>query len=145
MAGEAGRIIGIEHLGVAVADAAVAARSWARAFGTPEPRRERLPEHGVTTEFLPLAGATEIEFIEPLDAGGSIARYLDKRGDGVHHVALRVEGIEAMLASMRERGVELIDEHPRDGAHGTRVAFLHPRSTGGVLIELVEHPVEQRG
>lgn len=145
MAGLAGRIIGIEHLGVAVTDAGEAARSWANAFGTPPARSERLPDHGVATEFLPLAGDTEIEFIEPLVEGNSIARFLEKRGDGVHHVALRVEGIEALLASMRERGVELIDQHPRDGAHGTRVAFLHPRSTGGVLIELVEHPVEQRG
>ena len=136
-----GRIIGIDHLGVAVESAAEASRAYANAFGLVFPgERETLPEHGVSTAFHPLAGDAQIEFIEPLDLENSIGRFVSRRGGGVHHVALRVEGLDDLLAQMSGRGVELIDERARPGAHGTRVAFVHPRATGGVLIELVEHP-----
>lgn len=138
-----GRILGVEHLGVAVKSADAASKTFAATFGLPYPgARERLPEHGVSTAFHPLAGDTDVEFIEPLDAENSIARFLDKRGPGVHHIALRVEGIDALLADLKSRGADLIDETARTGAHGTRVAFLHPRAAGGILIEFVEHPSE---
>jgi len=134
------RILGVEHLGVAVPDAEAAGNAFRTAFGLDEGHRETLPAHGVKTEFYPLGADSEIEFIEPLDAKNSIGKYLDRKGAGIHHLALRVQGIEALLEAMKARGVRLIDEKPRAGAQGKRVAFIHPGSMGGILVELVEQP-----
>lgn len=134
------RILGVEHVGVAVADAEAAGSAFRAAFGLDMGHRESLPAHGVKTEFYPLGAGSEIEFIEPLDAENSIGKYLDRKGAGIHHLALRVQGIETLLEAMKARGVRLIDELPRAGAQGKKVAFIHPKSMGGILVELVEQP-----
>ena len=139
-----GRLIGVEHLGVAVSDAAAAGAAFRIAFGLDPGHTETLPEHGVRTEFYPLGRGAEIEFIEPLDPGNSIGKYLERTGGGIHHLALRVEGLDALLEAMKARGVRLIDERPRDGAQGKRVAFIHPKSMGGILVELVEQPAGEQ-
>jgi methylmalonyl-CoA epimerase len=136
---ETGRILGVEHLGVAVPSASAAGAAFRTAFGLEPGHTESLPDHGVQTEFYPLGKGAEIEFIEPLDPENSIGRYLERKGAGIHHLALQVEGIEALLEAMQARGVTLIDKQPRLGAQGKKVAFIHPKSMGGILIELVEH------
>jgi len=85
-----------------------------------------------------LVGESRIELLQPTDPDGPVAKFMEKRGEGIHHIALEVERIEWTLQKMREMGVQLIDEKPRSGAHGMKIAFLHPRSTKGVLIELCE-------
>jgi len=137
---ETGRIVGVEHLGVAVPDASAAGTAFRTAFGLAAGHTESLPEHGVRTEFYPLGKGAEIEFIEPLDPENSIGKYVERKGAGIHHLALRVVGLEALLEAMQARGVRLIDERPRPGAQGKKVAFIHPKSMGGILVELVEHP-----
>ena len=138
-----GRILGVEHLGVAVPDAAAAGEAFRTAFGLPPGHTETLPEHGVKTEFYPLGKGAELEFLEPLDPENAIGKYVAKKGGGIHHLALQVEGIDALVEAMKARGVRLIDEQPRPGAQGKRVAFIHPRSMGGILVELVEHPASE--
>lgn len=93
---------------------------------------------GMTVVFLDL-GNGYLELLEPVDDDGTIARYLDEHGPGIHHLAFATDDVEAALETARDRGIDLIDEEPRDGAWGHDVAFLHPRSTGGVLVEFVEN------
>ena len=97
---------------------------------------EEVPDQGVRACLLPV-GSTRLEFIEPTDPNGAIARFIERRGEALHHVAFQVEDIAARLAALQNAGVDLIDKVPRKGAAGT-IAFLHPRATRGVLIELVE-------
>ena len=86
------------------------------------------------------AGAQRIELVEPASPDSPISSFLEKRGSGIHHLAWRVDDVAAAIAKLKAEGVKMIDESPRPGAHGTRVAFVHPKSTGGVLMELVEEP-----
>ncbi|MBN2491792.1 MAG: methylmalonyl-CoA epimerase [Planctomycetes bacterium] len=144
MTASEGRLLGVEHLGVAVPNAAAAGEAFRTAFGLEPGHTEVLPEHGVKTEFYALGRGAEIEFIEPLDSANSIGRYLERQGSGIHHVALRVAGLDSLLEAMKSRGVRLIDERARVGAQGKRVAFIHPRSMGGILVELVEHPAGEQ-
>jgi LAO/AO transport system kinase len=129
----------IDHIGVAVRDLAAAARVYERVLGLPASEPETLPADRVTAAFVPV-GAMRIELLEPTDADGPVARFLARRGEGVHHIAVAVPDLEAALARARDAGVSAVDESPRPGAHGRRIAFLHPRDTHGVLIELVERP-----
>lgn len=99
--------------------------------------RARVESQGVDVAFLG-AGPVRLELIEPLTAESSVGRFLERRGPGLHHVAFRVPDLDAALAHLATTDIELIDRQPRTGAHGRRIAFLHPRSTGGVLVELVE-------
>jgi methylmalonyl-CoA/ethylmalonyl-CoA epimerase len=124
-----------DHVGVATDDAADLADRFTELLGAPVVHREVFD--GMTVVFLDLGGGY-FELLEPRD-DGTIARYLDRHGPGIHHVALSTSDIEASLARARDLGVELVDEDPRPGAWGHTVAFLHPRSTGGVLVEFVEH------
>ena len=94
-------------------------------------------EQKVTTAFFPV-GESEVELLESTAPDGPIAKYLEKRGEGIQHVAFRVENIDAALSELKEKGIRLIDEKPRMGAGGARIAFLHPKSTNGVLVELCE-------
>ncbi len=89
------------------------------------------------TTFFPI-GESEIELLESTDPEGPIGRFLEKRGEGIHHIAFRVENIEEALKELKEKGIRLIDETPRAGARGAKIAFLHPKSTNGVLVELCE-------
>ena len=100
---------------------------------------EDVPTEHARVGFVPL-GDSEIELLEPTSPDGVLARFLDKRGEGIHHIALAVDDCQAVLDRLRAAGVRTLDEAPRPGARDTRVAFVHPSSAGGVLLELVEHP-----
>jgi methylmalonyl-CoA/ethylmalonyl-CoA epimerase len=126
----------IDHVAIAVADTDAALEKWRDAFGLAVGEREVVASQKTEATLLPL-GESNLELIEPKGNEG-LAKFLDKRGPGLHHVALEVEGIEEALATLKALGVPLIDEAPRNGARGHKVAFIHPKATGGVLIELVE-------
>ncbi|MBV0923487.1 methylmalonyl-CoA epimerase [Halomicroarcula limicola] len=126
-----------DHAGVATDDADALAALYETAFDASVAHEETFD--GLRVTFLDL-GNGYFELLEPLpDAEGAIPRYLDANGPGLHHVALETDDIEAALSAARDAGVELIDETPRPGAWGHEVAFCHPKSTGGVLVEFVEH------
>lgn len=126
----------VHHTGIVVADLDAAAASYV-ALGFGEPHRFAVPEQGI--EAITFAcGDGFVELISPTDTEGPIARYMAKRGAGVHHVAYRVDDIISALAALKSRGVRLIDETPRSGAHGWQVAFIHPEAASGVLTELVQ-------
>jgi methylmalonyl-CoA/ethylmalonyl-CoA epimerase len=128
----------LDHIGIAVPDLAQALEFWGGALGLTVTHSEEVPEQGVRAAFLP-AGGTTIELLEPLRPGeGPIARHLEKRGPGIHHICLAVNELTETLERLDAAGVQLIDRTPRAGAHGMNVAFIHPRATGGVLVELAE-------
>jgi methylmalonyl-CoA/ethylmalonyl-CoA epimerase len=127
----------IDHLGVAVASLERALSFWRDTLGARASDPEEVPGEGVRVVFLPL-GETRLELLEPLSPASPIARFLEKRGEGIHHVCVRVADLDAAVASLRERGMEIIPPDIRVGAGGRRIAFVHPRSTGGVLLELKE-------
>ena len=129
------RVKKVDHLGIAVKSLAEAVRAW-EALGFRVEATHEVPTEKVRTAFLPV-GETHLELLEPTDPSSVIARFLEKRS-GLHHVCVLVDDIEGALAEMKGRGVALIDEAPRPGAGGCRVAFVHPRATGGVLLELKE-------
>ncbi len=127
----------LDHVAIAVPAIAQALPTFEALLGGTGSAPERVEAQGVAVSFLGGDGAT-LELLEPLTPESGVARFLAKRGQGVHHLAYRVANLAATLDDLAARGVELIDRQPRPGAHGHRVAFIHPRSTGGVLIELVE-------
>lgn len=131
------RIKKIDHLGIAV-PALAEARAAFEALGFHVEAEHDVPSEKVKTAFLPV-GESHLELLEPTDPGSVIAKFLEKRG-GLHHLCVEVEDIEAALAELKARGVRLIDELPRMGAGGCRVAFVHPKAAAGVLIELKEAP-----
>ncbi len=126
----------IDHVGIATDDLDGLAELYVELCGCSVAHRETFD--GMEVCFLEF-GNGYLELLEPLDSEGAIARYLDRNGPGIHHVAVATEDIEAALENARECGVELIDDSPREGAWGHDVAFLHPKSTGGVLLEFVQH------
>jgi methylmalonyl-CoA/ethylmalonyl-CoA epimerase len=126
----------LHHVAFVVADLDRALQEQRR-IGFEVSERFTLEEQGVEVATLP-AGASWIELIRPLDPEGAIARFMAKRGEGFHHVAYAVPDLEAALRELREAGVRLIDETPRSGAHGWRIAFVHPEACNGVLTELVQ-------
>jgi methylmalonyl-CoA/ethylmalonyl-CoA epimerase len=130
----------IDHVGVAVSDLDRAIALYQGPFGMPVVHRETVESQGVEAVLLEV-GAGHVELLRPLGPETVVGQFIAKRGEGLHHVAYRVDDINATLASLKQLGIELIDAEPRTGIWGSRVAFLHPRSTGGVLTELVE-PVE---
>lgn len=134
-----GKVTRVDHLGIAVRDPRERLEFWGKTLGLELERVEAVESEGVRTWFLDVGG-THLELLEPLSEGSPIARALEKRGEGIHHLALEVEGIEAVLARLAQVGVDAIGEAPRPGAGGCKVAFVHPRHTGGVLLELSEKP-----
>lgn len=128
----------IEHIGIATPRLDDALRFWRDALGLEVKHTEVVEEQGVRVAMLP-AGEPRIELLEPTGPASPVAKFLEKRGAGIHHVAVRVEDIRAALARLKGQGARLIDESPRTGAGGCLVAFVHPSSAGGVLLELVEH------
>jgi methylmalonyl-CoA/ethylmalonyl-CoA epimerase len=130
---------GVHHIGHAVADLDAAVELYRRLFGARCERRETLAEQGVEAAAM-LVGGSKVELVAPTGEDTPVGRFLLRRGPGVHHVAYHVDDVATALASARDAGVELIDEEPRRGLFGTRVAFIHPHSVGGVLIELVQTP-----
>jgi methylmalonyl-CoA epimerase len=127
----------IDHIGVAVADLDEAVALYSERLGMPVEHRETVEEQGVEAVLLGV-GESHVELLRPLDADTAVGRFLARNGPGLHHVAYGTDDIEAALEQVRAAGLELIDERPRTGIRATRVAFLHPKSTGGVLTELVE-------
>lgn len=127
----------IDHLGIAVKSLERSLGFYRDILGLKVVGPEEVVSEGVRIAFLPM-GDSAIELLEPLGADSSLARFLAKRGEGIHHVCVRVDRISETLAALREKGAEIIEPAPRIGAGGRRVAFIHPRSTGGVLLELVE-------
>jgi len=131
----------IHHIGIAVHSLEAAVRVYGEGLGLVPSPVEEVPAQQVKLVMLPV-GESRVELLETTAPEGPVGRFLSSRGEGVHHLALAVEDLEAALAGARRAGLRLIDERPREGAHGTKVAFVHPRSTCGVLLELVE---ESRG
>ncbi len=129
----------LDHIGIAVRDLDAALAFYRDALGLEVGEAEEVPSERVRAQFLPL-GDTALELLEATDEGSAIARSIGRRGPGIHHITLRVADLAATLAGLRERGVRLVDEHPRPGAGGSRVAFIHPSAAQGVLIELKEGP-----
>ena len=131
------KVIKIDHLGIAVNSIDEGKNFWTDILGLEFEGTETVEEQKVTTAFFPV-GESEVELLESTAPEGPIARYLEKKGEGIQHVAFRVGDIEAALQELKEKGVRLIDEKPRKGAGGAKIAFLHPKSTHGVLVELCE-------
>jgi methylmalonyl-CoA epimerase len=127
----------IDHVGIAVEDLDGALALYEGAFEMPLAHRETVGEQGVEAVLLD-AGETHVELLRPLGPETPVGRFLERSGPGLHHVAYRVTDIEATLAQLDRRGIELIDSQPRIGIRKSRVAFLHPRATGSVLTEIVE-------
>ncbi len=134
-----GRILGIDHLGVAVRDPRRRLPLWADLLGLELEGAEAVPAEGVRTWML-AAGNAHVELLEPLAEESPVGKYLAKRGEGIHHLCLRVDDLDAVLARLAARGLEPPGGGARPGAAGARVAFLHPRDTGGVLLELSQRP-----
>lgn len=132
------RVFGlIDHVGVAVSDLDRAISLYEGTFGMPQVHRETVEQQGVEAVLLDV-GDGHVELLSPLGPETVVGKFVERRGEGLHHVAYRVGDIEAVLAQLKEAGVELIDSEPRIGILNSRVAFVHPRSTGGVLTEIVE-------
>ncbi|MBZ4188011.1 methylmalonyl-CoA epimerase [Niabella beijingensis] len=125
----------IEHIGLAVRNLEESIRYWEDVFGLECYRVEEVADQKVRTAFFKI-GDTKIELLEPTDDDGPVARFIEKKGEGVHHIAFAVDDVAAALQSVQQKGVDLIDVQPRPGAEGLNIAFLHPKSTHGVLTEL---------
>jgi len=130
------KITRVDHIGIAVKSIAESLKVY-EAMGLKSVGVVEVAEQKVRVAFLPI-GEAEIELLESTAPDGPVAKYIDKNGEGIQHVALRVDNLEAALAELKALGVRLIDEKPRYGAGGAKIAFVHPRSTGGVLLELSE-------
>ncbi|MEW6202366.1 MAG: methylmalonyl-CoA epimerase [bacterium] len=127
----------IDHIGIAVEDIESKKKLYAEVMGLEYKGEETIEDQGVRVAFFRI-GETNIELLEPLGEDTPVGKFLQKRGEGIHHIALAVKGIEQVIDSYRSDGVRMIDEKPRIGAHGKRIAFLHPSATGGVLLEICE-------
>ena len=127
----------IDHIGIAVTSLEEGLKFYEEVLGIKSTETEVVDEQKVKVAFLP-CGDSELELLESTDPEGPIARFIEKNGEGVQHIAIRVDDIDAALAEMKEKGVRLIDETPRYGAGGARIAFVHPKATKGVLLELCE-------
>jgi methylmalonyl-CoA/ethylmalonyl-CoA epimerase len=131
----------LEHIGIATHSIDESLRFWRDALGLEVKHTETVEEQGVRVAMLPV-GEPRVELLEPTGPTSPVAKFLEKRGPGIHHLAVRVADIRATLARLKAEGARLIDEEPRTGAGGCLVAFVHPSSSGGVLLELVEHTTE---
>lgn len=129
----------IEHIGIAVSDLKDAIAFYEDKLGLKCYSIEEVPEQKVRTAFF-MIGQTKLELLEATDPESPIAKFIEKKGEGVHHIAFATEGLQQALTEVENNGVQLIDKTPRKGAEGLNIAFLHPRSTKGVLMELCENP-----
>ena len=131
------KILKIDHLGIAVNSIDDGKVFWSDVLGLAFEGAETVAEQKVTTAFFPV-GESEVELLESTAPDGPVANYIEKRGQGIQHVAFRVENIEEALAELKEKGVKLIDQEPRIGAGGAKIAFLHPTATHGGLVEVCQ-------
>ncbi|MDF2949165.1 MAG: mce [Sedimentibacter sp.] len=127
----------VDHIGIAVKDLEESLKFYEAALGLKAVGTEVVAEQKVRVAFLP-TGDSEIELLEATSEDSPIAKFIEKNGEGVQHIAYRVESVEAAIEEMKEKGIRMIDEKPRYGAGGAKIAFCHPKSTGGVLIELCQ-------
>ena len=127
----------VDHVGVAVDDLEAAIALYSGTLGMPLVHRETVTEQGVEAALLDV-GESHIELLSPLGPDTAVGKFLERKGPGLHHVAYRVDSVDETLATLAKAGIRLIDEQPRIGIRGSRVAFVHPSSTGGVLTEIVE-------
>jgi methylmalonyl-CoA/ethylmalonyl-CoA epimerase len=127
----------INHIGIAVRSLGVSNEIFSKLFEHFAPQQEKVPQQNVNISFFPVGDST-FELLEPTAVGSSIAKFIDKRGEGIHHICLEVEGIAEEIARLKNHGFEFVNDNPSDGGDGYRVVFLHPKSTNGVLIELCE-------
>lgn len=132
----------IDHLGIAVEDLQEAVRLYRDILGLEYAGEEVVAEQKVKTAFFPL-GESSIELLEPTSPDSPIAKFMEKKGAGIHHIALRVDDVAQAIAEMKAKGMRMIDEVPRNGAHGAKIAFIHPKSTPGVLVELCQRNQEE--
>ena len=135
------KVLKIDHLGIAVNSIEEGKKFWTDVLGLKFEGSETVAEQKVATAFFPV-GESEVELLESTAPDGPVAKYIEKRGEGIQHIAFRVENIEEALAELKEKGIRLIDEKPRTGAGGAKIAFLHPKSTNGILVELCERSVK---
>lgn len=136
---EKGILESLYHVAIAVRDLSAVEEVYKTALGLRVEHREVVEDQGVKTSMLvPEDGGTAIELLEPMDENSPISKFLDKRGEGIHHICFKVDDIEAVLERLKKQGVRLIDESPRPGAYNSRVAFIHPKAMNGVLVELAE-------
>lgn len=130
-------ILKIDHIGVAIDSIEKGEKFWTEALGIACEGTETVESQGVTTAFFPV-GESEVELLEATSENSPVAKFIGKKGEGIHHIAFRVADLEAALAELKQKGVRLIDETPRAGAGGAKIAFLHPAATNGILVELCE-------
>lgn len=130
------KILNLDHIGIAVKSLAESSKLY-ELLGIKSTGTEEVAGQKVKVAFFPV-GDSEVELLESTAPDGPIARYIEKNGEGIQHIALRVDDLEKALAELKAKGVRLIDEKPRYGAGGARIAFVHPKSTGGILLELSE-------
>ncbi len=131
------KILKVDHIGVAATSIDQATPFWSLVLGLEIAGVEMVEQQKTKTAFLPL-GECEIEILESTAADGPVTKFIGSKGEGIHHIAFRVEKIEDAIRDLREKGVRLIDEQPRQGAGGAKIAFIHPKVTNGVLVELCE-------
>lgn len=131
------KVLKLDHIGIAVKDLEESLKFYQDILGLKCEGTEVVEEQKVRVAFLPV-GDTEVELLESTDTEGPIAKFIEKKGEGIQHLAFRVENIEAAIEEMKQKGVKMIDEKPRYGAGGARIAFCHPKSTNGILVELSE-------
>lgn len=134
------KVLGVDHIGIAVSDLKEVGSFWGDTLGLPANGEETVVEQKVTTGFFPTPNGSEIELLAATDETSPIAKFIEKNGGrgGIQHIALRVDNLEAALADLKEQGVRLIDEKPRLGAGGAKIAFVHPKASHGVLLELCQ-------
>lgn len=130
------QMIKLDHIGIAVNDLKEALKLY-ESLGLHVDKIETVEEQKVTTAFIP-CGEVNIELLEAIGNEGPVAKFIENRGEGIHHLSIRVKDIEAHLDTLKEKGIRLVDETPRKGAHNSKIAFIHPKAMKGVLIELCE-------
>lgn len=133
------KVLRVDHLGIAVASFEKARALWEDKLGLTLTHEEVVTDQGVKTFFYPVAGL-KFELLESIDPAGPIAKHIAQRGEGVQHVAFEVDDLDAAIAHFKAKGVRVLGEKPRRGVENTRIVFLHPKDTGGILMELVEFP-----
>jgi len=133
-------LVGMDHVGVAVKSLDEAVKVYRDVLGFELKGVHVLKERKVKVAFLSTGNDAQIELLEPLESDSPVAKFLEARGEGIHHIAMKVDDIGAVLTQLKQKGVILVDEKPRDGAEGKKIAFVNPKSTKGVLLELVQLP-----
>ncbi len=131
------KVLCVDHIGIAVKSIVESARFYTEALGLKMTGMEEVAQQKVRTAFIP-TGEAEIELLESTAPDGPIGKFIEKNGEGIQHIALRVDDIEGALKELKEKGIRLIDETPRYGAGHAKIAFIHPKATGGVLLELCQ-------